>query len=599
LAVSWSTSRLGGALYEDVVSLSAVDASTAYAVNSVGNVYRYSGSTWTLAASGSSYGTQFLSVSAVSGAAVAVGTNGVIVRFNGSSWSAMSSGTTATLNSVWMESSSSAFAVGTGGTAVRYNGSTWTSSSTGSTQTLNAVWSSGGTAVAVGTGGEIMRYSGSWSRQTSGTTETLYGVYGTSTSSVVAVGTFGTVLRYAGSSWSKIPAGSVSADLYGVTTDAGSGRSYIASDVGLLQLDGSSLSTANTPYAPRLFAASMDNNSGVWTSGQRGSVMRLGGSWQTLNLAPDLIDVWTTSRSDAWAVGEFGFTYRWNGIQWTRIATPTTSTLNTVWSSGSTAFAGGDNGTMLRWNGSAWSAMSFPSSANVYGLWGTSSTNVYAVTSAGQVIRYDGSSWTQVATSGVALWAIHGSSATDIVTTGESGVALRYNGTQWIPVNAATTGTLAGVWADGTMYLSVGANSPGTAGIAFSSLGSTWSPVSVGTTPVLTSLWGPTRSDLYATGDQGTILRYNGSGWTTMSTGTTDLFWSVSGASDGTGGFAVGYNSTLATATSGSSVVAMRVAGISGGTSTGTVGSLEPRTGAKLFRGALPTGKARELRKRR
>ncbi len=594
LATSWSTSRLGGALYEDVVSISAVDASTAYAVNSVGDVFRYNGTSWVLSASGSSYGTQFLSVSAVSGAAVAVGTNGITIRNNGSSWSTMASGTSSTLQSVWLESASSGFAVGVGGVALRLTGTTWSATTSGSTRNLYGVWSSAGVAYAVGDNGEILKYSGSWTRQTSGTTETLYSVYGTPSGTAVAVGTFGKILRLSGTTWSSVSAPSITSDLYGVATDPGTGISYIASDVGLLQLNGSTVTTAATPYAPRLFATALDVGTGVWTSGQRGSVMRYASSsWRTLNLAPDLIDVWTAAGNNAWAVGEFGFTYRYNGTDWTRVSTPTTATLNAVWANATDAFAGGDNGTMLRWNGSSWSSMSFPSTGHVYGLYGTSGSNVYAVTTNGEILRFNGTSWTTAASAGISLWSIHGSSANDIVAVGENGTGLRFDGSTWLSMNVGTTGTLAGVYAGGGFYLSVGANSAGTGGLAYTSGGNGWSATSTGSSRLLTSAWGPSSSDLYATGEAGTMLRYNGTGWTSMSTGTSDLLWSVSGAIDGTGGFAVGYNSTMLTATSGSSLVAgMRAAALNTGA------SLEPRSGAKLVRGSLPTGTARRNRKR-
>jgi uncharacterized protein YjdB len=595
LAASWSSTRLGGALYEDVVSIDGIDASNAFAVNSVGNVYRWTGSAWALSAAGSTFGTQFLAVHGSSANnVIAVGTNGVIAQFNGSSWTAMTSGSTATLNGIWVESASSAFAVGASGVALRFNGSSWSATSTGTTQSLNAVWASSGTAYAVGSSGAALRWNGSaWTVLSTGTTETLYGVSGTSASDVTAVGTFGTVLRFNGSAWTKVTT-SVTADLYGVAVGS---ATYIASDNGVLQLSGSALTTVTTPYAPRMFAVNTDAAGGVWASGQRGLAMRLSGSWTTTNLAGDLIDVWSVSSSRAWAVGEFGSVYQWNGSGWTRQATPVTSTLNAVWgASASEAFAGGDNGVMLRWDGASWTTQSFPSSSAIYGIWGTSSSNVYAVTSGGQIVRYNGSSWSTVATASAALWAIHGSSATDIVATGENGSGMRFNGSSWVSFNAATTGTLAGVFALApSSYLSVGANSTGNAGLAFLGTPSGWNATSTSSTRLLTSVWGPSGTDVYATGEAGTILRYNGSAWTTMSSGTTDLLWSVSGASDATAGFAVGYNSTIVTATPGVGLVAgLRVGGAALSPS-----SLEPQRGAVHVRGALPEGKDRKARKLR
>ena len=601
LASTWAATRLGGALYEDVVSLRGVDANSAFAVNVMGDVFRWNGSTWSVAARGASYGTQFLAVHA-SGTnnAMAVGTNGVTIHFDGSIWSIKSSGTTSRLNSVFLESTLSGFAVGENGTALRWNGTSWSASSSGSSQSLNSVWASGGIAFAVGANGEVLRFgNGSWSRQTVPTTESLSGVSGSTSSNVVAVGAFGTILSFSGGAWTTVNSNGIVADLYSVSAVSSSDtRLYIASDDGLLLLTSGALTRVTTPYTPRMFSISVDAAGEVWAGGQRGSVQRLAnGSWETVGLAPDLIDAWTTSASNAWAVGEFGFIYRWNGTAWSRQSTPTTATLNAVWGANSTeAFAGGDNGTMLRYNGTAWAAMSFPSTASVYGLWGTSGSNVYAVTAAGEVVRFNGTSWAVATTTGNALWAIHGSSPTDIIATGENGAALRLSGSGWSPISANTTGTLAGVWSSGTGAQSVGASSSGSSGIAFNLSGTSWSSFSTGSSRVLTSIWGPNASDLYATGEQGTLLRYNGSSWTAMTTGTTDLLWSVTGSPTGIGGaFAVGYNSTVVAGSSASSfstamVRAMTVArGI----------DLDPSAGARKVRGPLPNGKARKSRGKR
>jgi uncharacterized protein YjdB len=603
LATSWSSTRLGGPLYEDVLSIDAIDAANAFAVNSVGDIYRYTSGTWALTASGASYGTRFLSVSGASTNAVfAVGTNGVIVRFNGATWSTLASGTTRTLNAVFMESAGAGFIVGDNGTALRWNGANWSSLNSTTSETLTSVWSVGGVAWAVGDNGTIVRYNGAvFAPQNSPSTEALNGVYGTSLSSVVAVGNYGEVLRYNGTAWTRVSDGSITADLYAVGGGvANGGRMYIASDAGLLQLDGSQVSTAGTPYAPRLQSVSYDATGNVWTGGQRGSVMRLAsGAWSTINLAPDLMDVWTTAANNAWAVGEFGFVYRWNGSSWSRQSTPTTATLTAVWGASSTeAFAGGENGTMLRWNGSSWTPMTFPTADNVYALWGTSSSNVYAATAGGEVLRFNGSSWSNVLTVTGALWAVHGSSASDVVVSGENGLVRRFDGTSWSSIAAPTTSTMAGIWSGASSnVVAVGADPAGTAGVAFGFGGSSWSALPTGTTRLLTSVWGPAGTDLYATGDQGTILRFNGTSWSAMSSGTTDLLWSLSGAPDGSGGaFAVGYNSTLVTGVSGFVQSGFRMSSVS---SIGGAGrSLEPARGATVVRGALRDGKLRMQRGR-
>ena len=596
LASTWAATRLGGALFEDVLSMRGIDANTAFAVNLTGDVFRWNGSTWSVAARGALYGTQFLAVhGSSSNNVMAVGTNGVTLFFNGSTWGVRSSGTSSRLNSVFMESASSGFAVGAGGTALRWNGTAWSVSSTGSSRALNSVWASGGIAFAVGANGEVLRFnSGSWARQTVPTSESLSGVAGATSSNVVAVGTLGTVLSFNGSAWTTVSSNGIAVDLYGVSAVSPSdARFYIASDDGLLLLSSGSLTRVTTPYTPRMFSVSIDAAGSVWAGGQRGSVQRLvGGSWETVSLAPDLIDAWTTSSTNAWAVGEFGFIYRWNGTTWARQTAPTIATLNAVWGASATeAFAAGDNGTMLRFNGTSWTTMSFPSTASVYGLWGSSASNVFAVTAAGEVVRFNGATWSVVTTTGTALWAIHGTTPSDIVATGENGAALRFTGTSWSPIAASTSGTLAGVWSSGTSAISVGAASSGSSGVSFNFNGTSWTSFSTGSSRVLTSIWGPNASDLYATGEQGTLLRFNGSSWTALTTGTTDLLWSVTGAPGGSGGaFAVGYNSTVVAGSNGSSFSSAMVRGMS--VARGI--DLDPSAGARKIRGPLPSGRARK-----
>jgi hypothetical protein len=473
----------------------------------------------------------------------------------------------------------------------------------GTTASLNGIWSSGGSAVAVGAGGETLRLAaGTWLPQSVPTSETLYSVAGTSATNVVAVGSFGTVLRYNGTDWTKINSNGVTADLYSVDGSASTGgRWYIASDAGLLQFDGSAVTAVSTPYKPRMFSAAVDGGGNVWVGGQRGSVLRgSNGIFTTISLAPDLLDVWSTSATDAWAVGEFGFIYRYANGVWTRQASPTTATLNTVWAAGpNDAFAGGDNGTMLRWNGNAWTMMTLPSPSSVYAVWGTSSSDVYAVSVAGWVFRFNGSSWSTVHTVSSPLWAVHGLSSTEVYVSGENGRLLRFNGSTWTTQSPAAAGTLAGLWMSaGSNVLTVGSDGAGANGIAFRYDGATWTSQAMGTSRVLTATWGPSASDVYATGEQGTILRFNGTSWQAMSSGTTDLLWSVTGAPDGSGGaFAVGYNSTIV---SGAGAAGTSGAAIAASMRSASRTSLEPS--AQALRdprgsGPVPTGAARRGRK--
>lgn len=603
LGTAWSASRLGGALRDDLLSIYAVSATNVFAIDLQGDIYQWNGTTWALSLSNSTDYQALHGSSATN--IIAVGINGAIARWNGTAWSTMTSGTTQTLNAVWVESQTVAWAAGNNGTVLRLATSTWSRETTNSTQTLNGVWGGDNVVYAVGANSEVLRRVGStWARLTVPSSELLYGVHGQSATDVVIVGSNGTLLRWNGTTWSVLSVGGLAGNLYQVSGSAANGgRRYVVGDGGVAQLDGTTATLVNTPYAPQLFGISVDAAGTAWTSGERGAVLRsadAGGTpWTTNNLVPDLLDVWSTAANNAWAVGEFGFVYRWNGATWTRQQTPTVAALLTVWAVGANdAFAGGEDGVMLRWNGTTWSRVDFPSTSTVSALWGTAANNVYATTSAGDIFRFNGTTWTLSATASGPLWSIFGASANDVYVAGENGVILRLTGATWTALPAPPAGTLTGVWLTGStsVYVS-GLTSTSTAGVALRYNGSSWNSLQP-SAPPLTAMWGLTESDLFATGDAGTLLRFNGSTWSTIPTGTTDLLWSISGTASVAGGsFAVGLNSTVV-ASSSSNTAALRA----GGTAADgrTTGTLEPSPAAwgAPSRGPQPHGAARTRRRR-
>jgi uncharacterized protein YjdB len=596
LATAWSATRLGGVLRDDLLSIFTVGAANVFAIDMLGDIYRWNGTAWTLSLSGSA---DYVALHGSSGTnIIAVGTNGAIARWNGTAWSTMTSGTTQTLNAIWVESPTVAWAAGNNGTVLQLATNTWSTETTNSTQPLNGVWGGDNVVYAVGANSEVRRRTGgTWSRVTVPSAELLYGVHGNNASDVVIVGTNGTLLRWNGTAWAVLSVGGLAGDLYQVSGSAANGgRRYLVGDGGVAQLDGNTATLISTPYAPQLFGVSVDVTGTVWASGERGAVLRSadggGSTWTTNNLAPDLLDVWSTAANNAFAVGEFGFVYRWNGSTWTKMTTPTQATLTSVWATATgDGFIGGESGTMLRLTGGAWVPMAFPSVSTVSAVWGTNGANVYATTKAGEILRFNGSAWTLLTTATAPLWALYGASAADVFAAGENGAVWRLTGNVFTALPAPAIGTLGGIWlTSATNVFTDGANSSGDAGIASRYNGTEWISLQPGTTSALTALWGPSEFDLYATGDNGTLLRFNGNSWTSMATGTTDLLWSVSGAPNATAGFAVGINSTVVAASGGTGFRAASRAAVD----AWTPGSLEPSAAARLRRGPHPHGAARK-----
>ncbi|MBC8086363.1 MAG: hypothetical protein H7Z40_03800, partial [Phycisphaerae bacterium] len=387
----------------------------------------------------------------------------------------------------------------------------------------------------------------------------------------------------------------VGSDLYTVTgATVGGARVFIGGDRVTLHFVNGMLDAvpAESPYLVQFLSSSVDATGSVWIGGERGVMLRFSGNQlETINVAPDLIDVWSTSASNAWAVGEFGFIYRFNGTSWSRQMSPTLTRLNTVWGfSATSAFAGGDAGLILQWDGASWTPMSTPTNGDVLSVWGTSPTNVFATTYNGEIIRWDGASWSIVATQSNPLYAIFGSSASNVYAAGDAGTVLRYNGTTWIPSGPGTSALVAGVWASSPdNVFAIGVLGGSASSFRYTA---SWQPINVGVSAELTAVWGASTSDLYVSGAAGTILRYDGLAWHVLPTGTSEYLWSVTGDPAGVGGgFAVGFNSTLLTGAPLSGLRSARSA-----TLARKVGSLEPSLRALQSRTAvrsLPQGAAR------
>ena len=74
--------------------------------------------------------------------------------------------------------------------------------------------------------------------------------------------------------------------------------------------------------------------------------------------------------------------------------TVTNEAILDVWGSGANnVFAVGTRGEILRFNGTTWSTMTSGTSTNLFGVWGAASDDVYAVGANGVILHFDGTAW--------------------------------------------------------------------------------------------------------------------------------------------------------------------------------------------------------------
>lgn len=164
-------------------------------------------------------------------------------------------------------------------------------------------------------------------------------------------------------------------------------------------------------------------------------------------------------------------------------------------------------GLVYRFNDVTSSYTTVSTTGGVASVWGPSATELFVVTTAGKVLRGDGTTWTEVADAGVALSSVHGLSSTAVWAVGAGGTIYYFDGATWASVNdAGVTAKLNAVFAiSPTDVIAVGAG-----GTILRFDGSTWSDASPGgVTAELTQVWGAAGDDLYV-GGLGVLLHWDG-----------------------------------------------------------------------------------------
>ena len=196
-----------------------------------------------------------------------------------------------------------------------------------------------------------------------------------------------------------------------------------------------------------------------------------------------------------------------------------------VWGSSSNdVFVVGDNGQILHYDGNSWSEMDSGSDGYLNAIWGSSNTDVYVVGSeniGAIVLHYDGNHWSKTVLGYLArnLRGIWGSSSSDIFAVGsvvDSGdnevhaVLLHYDGNLWsrIFMGEAHNSSYA-VWgfSNSDVFFSGGGNDR-----VYHYDGQTITKMP--SSPVgIIGLWGSSHSSLYALSYSDEVYHYNGSIW--------------------------------------------------------------------------------------
>lgn len=220
-----------------------------------------------------------------------------------------------------------------------------------------------------------------------------------------------------------------------------------------------------------------DNLVGV---GSKGFIVRsVGRAWATQEsgVSEDLRAVHGIAGGALYAVGDLGNITRWDGLLWQKQDSPVTGDLRAVWMlSEDEGWAVGAYAAAQLSNG-AWTRSASLSARNLYGIHGFAANDVWAVGSAGQVVRFDGITWNTVPSgTSIGLRAVWGAAADDVWMIGEGGLVLHWDGEALEKLQLDTTQTLTAIWGRSADDITV----VGSRGVAFQWDGAAWSKLSLG-----------------------------------------------------------------------------------------------------------------------
>ncbi len=473
-----------------------------------------------------------------------VGDGGTILKWNGSAFSFDYRFSANNLTSVHGGSSSDVTVVGYQDAILQYNGTGWTVQPTNLTApgTLLGVYhQAADNKYAVGAGGLILRYyngaSGlKWYQQTSPTTYSINSVSGSGPTNVYAVGSAEliagdyNVMRSDGSSWSFVSLRSM--QYLRVNSPSGA---YTVGETVIGSSSAANATVLSWDPASRLLLVSVA--SGVFsvtapdqvqgqTSGASGTLAYV---CQAIPTPRNLNDVYVDSASgEVFIAGEYGTVIHYDGASVWELQAVTNLTVSSP--SGNYQVGETVSGSISGATGrvTAWNSTTNVLTVNpIRGIFDYAAPDQIAgqtslVTS---TLTFSGPACTS------SLRGIAGTSNTDCFIVGTGPAVQRYTGSGvWTDVTpAGVTANLNAVWVQGNDLYAVGAG--GTI-ISCNTSTMTWNTsITSPVTENLLSIWGSSATDLFACGENGTIIHYNGTNWFVESAGSLNGI-SASGPND-------------------------------------------------------------------
>ena len=406
------------------------------------------------------------------------------------------------------------FAAGDQGTVLHYDGTSWKSEQTPICERIEALWGTSATNLwAVGYEGRVMhRTAAGWQLVDLGSCTAFEAVWGTSATDVWISSSHDGGHTFHGGTQGFVEVTGVAAEgLFGFASDdvwaVESGR--------ILHYDGAAWTTVYQQHAAyyeiwgsdpdHLFVAGFDwdkNSSAVWMFSAATASAPVEKTFSG-NVTPT---VGGTSANDVW-FGEGTSLYHFDGTSWIYNARPGIAELYSIAAASPDAvWAFGAGGEILRYDGATWTTGN--QSHTIYNSWAASENDVWAATSQG-LLHYDGTAWSVSPgmTTGF-FWGIWGTSASNVYAAGLSGRFFHFDGTAWSPVSVPVNASWYSI--EGTSANDIWAS--GYQGALMHFDGTTWKDMGRPTSSKIYAIHPLAPNDVWAASEAG-LLHYDGTGW--------------------------------------------------------------------------------------
>jgi len=434
-------------------------------VGDAGTVLRGDGLAWSIEAT-PTHAALYGVWGAGAGDVFAVGIDGTILRRDAVEWRSMASGTTEILAAVSGTSASDVYAVGSAGTILHFDGSAWSPMASGTGELLQSVWAPGG-PIAVGANGTILRFhQGAWTRDAGVTTAWLYGV-ARSGSRAWAVGAHA-IFAHDGSAWTAPTRGAVPA-LRGVGRGTSTTVTLCGEDGYIARGRAGSWRVEDTGAARRLNAVWQSEAGVSFAVGTNRILRREGTAWVEEHM--EVIEFTDIGGADSriFAVGALARIRERTGSGW-RPSTiggtvRVTDDLHAIaMASGNLGYIAGANGVVLRFDGTTWTPMATRTSADLYDIaaTGDGARRAIAVGDGGVVrVLTPEVGWTRMdSPTTVPLYALARGPRGEWYAAGALGTVVRLVGDTWVSVISPTSGTLRAAWSRGEALFLSGGDAP-------------------------------------------------------------------------------------------------------------------------------------------